>query len=178
MGVFIFDIRIEQDHMSTKVTIRRVEPRDERAVARLWQGLSDYHVEIDARLPPPTPGAPERYAARLIERRDDPQTRAFVAEVDSKVVGYVLGAVIDLHPDLFQHVDSGFIADIFVDPAYRQQGIARRLVETINEWFVKQGVRQTEWQVAAANVEGLRFWEAVGGQPIMIRMRMESAGGE
>jgi GNAT superfamily N-acetyltransferase len=171
------DVRIEQ-HVNTEVTIRRVERRDERAVARLWQALSDYHVEIDSRLPPPTPGAAKRYAARLIERRNDPQTRAFVAEVDGVVVGYVLGAVIDLHPDLFDHVDSGFIADIFVDPAYRQQGIARQLVETINRWFAKQGVNRTEWQVAAANVEGIRFWEAVGGQSIMIRMRMENTGGE
>lgn len=159
--------------MGTTVTIRPVEPRDERAIARLWQALSDYHVEIDSRLPPPTPGAAERYAERLIERRDDPQTHTFVAVVDGKVVGYVLGAVIDLHPDLFQHVDSGFIADIFVDSAYRQQGIARQLVETINKWFAEQGVTRTEWQVAAANVEGIRFWEAVGGQSIMIRMRME-----
>jgi GNAT superfamily N-acetyltransferase len=164
--------------MDSKVTIRRVHPRDEAAIARLWQALSDYHVEIDARLPPPTPGAAERYAARLIERRNDPQTRAFVAEVDGDVVGYVLGAVIDLHPDLFQHVDSGFIADIFVAPTYRKQGIARRLVETINEWFARQGVHQTEWQVAAANTEGIRFWEAVGGQPVMIRMRMGSTLGE
>jgi len=50
--------------------------------------------------------------------------------------------------------------------------VARRLVETINTWFAAQGVRHVEWQVAARNPDGIRFWEAVGGQPIMIRMRM------
>lgn len=159
-----------------EVTIRVVEPRDEAAIARLWQGLTDYHVKLDPRLPDATPGAAERYASRLLERRDDSFTRTFVAEVDGDVIGYVLGAVVDLHPDLFAHVDSGFIADIYVDPAYRRRGIARQLVDTINAWFAEQGVSHTEWQVAAKNEEGIRFWEAVNGSAVMVRMRVDLDG--
>ncbi len=155
------------------VVIRAVEPRDADAIARMWQALTDYHVRLDPRLPGATPGAAERYASRLLERRDDPHTRAYVAEVGGQVVGYVLGTIIDLHPDLFEHVDSGFIADIYVDPAYRRLGIARDLVETINAWFAGQGVQHVEWQVAAANTVGLRFWEAIDGLAIMVRMRAE-----
>lgn len=155
------------------MTIRLVQPKDQTAIARLWQALTDDHVRLDPRLPGATPGAAGRYAERLLERRDDPYTRTFVAEVDGQVVGYILGAVIDLHPDLFEHVDSGFIADIFVDPAYRGRGLARQLVTTMNNWFSEQGVSRTEWQVAALNADGIRFWEAVGGSPIMLRMRMD-----
>jgi ribosomal protein S18 acetylase RimI-like enzyme len=154
--------------------IRPVESRDQAAIARLWQALSDYHARIDPRLPLAVPGADERYAERLIERRGDPGTRVFVAEVDGQVVGYILGAIIDLHPDLFQHTDAGFIADIFVDPAYRRRGIARELVETISAWFTEQGAQHIEWQVAAANTAGVRFWEAVGGLAIMVRMRLDT----
>lgn len=161
---------------ASEVTIRAVEPRDRAALARLWQALTDYHVQLDPRLPAATPGAARRYAARLLERRHDPFTRAFVAEVDGQVVGYVLGAVIDLQPDLFEHADAGFIADLFVDPAFRRRGIARRLVEAINAWFAGQGVRHTEWQVAAANEDGLRFWQAIGGRAITVRMRVELDG--
>lgn len=156
--------------------IRRVEARDEQAIAQLWQALTDYHVALDPRLPGATPGAADRYAQRLIERRNDPFTRAFVAETGGQVIGYVLGAVVNLHPDLFEHVDVGFIADIFVDPACRRQGIARRLVHTINAWFAQQNVTHTEWQVAAANPDGIRFWESVGGSAIMNRMRMDVNG--
>lgn len=156
--------------------IRAVEPRDEAAIARLWQELTDYHVALDPRLPGATPGAAERYSSRLLERRDDPFTRAFVAEVAGEVVGYVLGAVVDLHPDLFDHVESGFIADIYVTPAYRRRGIARQLVAAINTWFAAQGVRYTEWQVAARNREGIRFWEAINGSAIMVRMRVDLNG--
>ncbi len=156
----------------SETTIRPVMPHDEAAIARLWQALSDYHVELDARMPVPTPGAAGRYAGRLVERRDDPFTRAFVAEVDGQVVGYILGAVIDLHPDLFDYVASGFIADVFVDATYRRRGIARRLVDTLNAWFAGQGVRHTELQVAAENPGAIRFWEAVGGKSMIIRMRI------
>lgn len=159
--------------MPMKVTIRPVEVQDEMAIARMWAELTAYHVALDPRLPDTVPGAEVQYAERLIERRDDPATRTFVAEVEGKVVGYVLGAVVDLHPDLFQHVDVGFIADIYVDPAYRGQGVARQLVVTINRWFAELGVDHTEWQVAAKNDEGRRFWEAVGGQSVMVRMRMD-----
>lgn len=160
--------------------IRLVQPADAAVIARLWQALTDEHVALDPRLPGAAPGAAQRYAERLLERRDDPYTRTFVAEVDGEVIGYVLGAVLDLHPDLFDYVESGFIADIYVAPAYRRRGIARRLFETITAWFAEQGVTQTEWQVAAANEVGLRFWEAVGGRPLMVRMRVgpASEGGD
>lgn len=157
--------------MADSIIIRPVEPQDHQAVAQLWQALTEYHVRLDARLPSAVPGAAKSYAARLIERRDDPYTRALVAEVDGQVVGYVLGAVIDLLPDLFEYVDAGFIADIFVDPAYRRLGIARRLVETLNAWFAGQGVDRVEWQVAIENPDALRFWEAMGGRTLTVRMR-------
>lgn len=156
--------------------IRPVEPRDKAAIAALWQALSDYHVELDERMPVTTPGAAERYAERLIERRDDTFTRAFVAEVNGKAVGYILGAVIDLHPDLFEYVAAGFIADVYVDHAYRRRGIARQLVTTINAWFAEQGVRYTELQVAAENPGAIGFWQAVGGRGMMIRMRIPLDG--
>jgi GNAT superfamily N-acetyltransferase len=163
----------EKSDMSiAELTIRPVAPRDETAIARLWLALTDYHVRLDPRLPGATNGAAQRYASRLLERRDDPFTRALVAEIDERVVGYVLGAVIDLHPDLFEHKEVGFIADIFVEEGYRRRGIARQLVTAINTWFAAQGVEHTEWQVSATNTEGIRFWESVGGSPLMVRMRM------
>ena len=104
--------------------------------------------------------------------RNDAQTHAFVAEVQGAVVGYVLGAIVDLTPDLFEHEDVGFIADIYVEPQHRRRGIARQLFHAICDWFAAQGVRQIEWQVAVANSDARRFWEAVGGRALTMRMRL------
>jgi len=166
------------DQKPRTALIRPVEPRDEAAIARLWQMLTEHHVALDPHLPGATGGAAERYAARLIERRNDPATIALVAEVAGEVAGYLLGAVIDLHPDLFEAADVGFIADIFVDPALRGRGLARELVTTANQWFRQRGVQQVELQVAARNPAGIRFWEAVGGEPVMIRMRIDLGADE
>jgi len=162
--------------MADNIIIRQVEPQDQAAIARLWQALTDYHVQLDRRLPVATSGAAENYAARLLERRDDAYTRTFVAEVDGQVVGYILGAIIDMRADLFEYADSGFIADVFVDPAHRRQGIARRLFETISAWFAEQEVYLVEWQVASLNPDAIRFWEAVGGKPITVRMQKPLEG--
>jgi GNAT superfamily N-acetyltransferase len=163
--------------MADDITIRPVAPPDEDAIARLWQALTDFHVQLDPRLPTATPGAAENYAARLLERRDDPYTQTFVAEVGGQVVAYILGAIIEMQPDLFEYVDAGFIADVFVDPAHRRRGIARQLVETLTAWFAERGVFLVEWQVAARNPDAIRFWEAVGGQPLTIRMQKSSRDG-
>ncbi|NDJ76898.1 MAG: GNAT family N-acetyltransferase [Chloroflexi bacterium] len=163
---------------ATQTTVRPVAPADKAAIAQLWQALTDYHVALDPRLPAATPGAAERYADRLVERRDDPMTCVYVAEIDGQVIGYILGAIIDLYADLFEHSNVGFIADVFVEPAFRRQGIARQLVDRVNAWLVEQGIRHTEWQVAAANTGGIRFWEAVGGLATMVRMQMPLAPSE
>ncbi len=160
-----------EDRM-TEFTIRPVEPRDETSIARLWQSLTQHLTTLDPRLPGATPGAPERYASRLLERSDDALTRAYVAEADDRVVGYILGAIVELHPDLFEHVNAGYIADIFVEREYRRMGIGAELVETMLEWFVDEGIRNVEWQVAAADANALDFWSAMDGLAIMVRMRM------
>lgn len=154
------------------VTIRVVESRDQGAIARMWEAMSAYHTQLDSRMPRIAAGAPAAYASRLVEVRNDAQTHAFVAEVQGAVVGYVLGAIVDLTPDLFEHEDVGFIADIYVEPQHRRRGIARQLFHAICDWFAAQGVRQIEWQVAVANSDARRFWEAVGGRALTMRMRL------
>ena len=154
------------------ITVRPVAPQDQDALAHLWQALVDYHTQLDKRLPHATDGAATRYAERLVRRvQRGASTQAYVAEAEGQVVGYVLGSVLDLHPDLFEQRRAGFIADLFVLPAYRRRGIARRLVAALNAWFAERGMRIVEWNVAAANTEGLRFWQTLGGQPIMVQMR-------
>ncbi len=153
--------------------IRLVKPEDVDAVAQLWEALVAYHRELDASLPPAAPQGARRYARRLIDRLDDPMSRVLVAEVDDKVVGYVLGVVVDLAPEMFSQEPSGFLADIFVDAEYRRTGVGRALVEALTVWFHEKGLSYYEWHVAARNEESLAFWRNLGGREVMLRMRAE-----
>ena len=80
---------------------------------------------------------PEYWAARIeISEAIRPHWASLVAEVDNRVVGFILGRAGELEFGLPGTV--GWIEIIGVDPAYRGQGIARRLVDRIAELAVDQ----------------------------------------
>ena len=156
-----------------KVIIRPAAPQDIDAIAQLWLALVGYHREIDPDLPPAAPNGALRYARRLVDRLEDPMTSVLVAETEGKVVGYVLGMVVDLAPEMFAQSPSGFLADIYVDTAYRRHGVGRALVEHLSAWFRDRGLHYFEWHVAALNDDAVEFWRKVGGRDVMLRMRGE-----
>lgn len=154
-----------------EIMIRPATVNDGDAIEQLWHCLVEYHVALDNELPGEAHNGARRYARRLLERLDDPQTSTLVAEENGKVVGFALGAIVDLVPDVFDQEPSGFLADIYVDEAYRGRGIGRALVSGMADWFRQQGVSYFEWNVASRNPDARAFWHAVGGRDVMIRMR-------
>jgi GNAT superfamily N-acetyltransferase len=151
---------------------------DTDAVARMWERLVAYHRALDNDLPPATQDGARRYARSLAERVDDTHTCTYIAEADGKVVGYVLGVVVDLVPEMFEQEPSGFLADIFVEDGYRGEGVGRALVDALAEWFAAKGLRYFEWHVASRNANGMAFWKALGGREVMVRMRVDLPNGE
>ena len=168
-----------------EIVIRPATLEDADAVAELWERLVAYHQSLDAELPPATANGKHYYAEHLSQRLEDDHARAFVAvtrssetngssgHVGEKIVGYALGVMIDLVPELFEQEPSGFLADIFVDDAYRRHGVGRSLVEATAEWFRQRGAAYFEWHVAAHNPDGIAFWRSLGGHEVMLRMRAD-----
>ena len=97
-----------------------------------------------------------------------------VAEDDGVLVGYALAVIIDVIPDMFVQENSGFLADIYVDDAFRRKGVGRALVDAVKVWLLENSIRTFEWYVAEHNTVGKRFWESVGGRRVMVRMRAET----
>lgn len=151
---------------------------DADSVARMWEQLVSYHRLLDTDLPPATPDGAQRYAKSLSERVDDSHTCTYVAETDGKLIGYVLGVVVDFPPEMFEQVPSGFLADIYVEEAYRRFGVGRALVNALAEWFHERGLHYFEWHVAAKNREGIEFWKSLGGREVMLRMRADLTSGD
>ncbi|MGQ9908925.1 MAG: GNAT family N-acetyltransferase [Candidatus Flexifilum sp.] len=157
----------------SRAIIRPARPTDIDTIAHLWEKLVAFHRSIDVELPPAAPNGALRYARRLIDHLDDPSAHVLVAEVDGQVVGYTIGVVVDLAPEMFEQEASGFLADIFVDERYRRYGLGKALVAALGDWFRAQGLRYFEWHAAARNLDGIAFWEALGGRPVMLRMRAD-----
>lgn len=154
-----------------KVEVRRARDADVDAIGGLWQLLVEFHNPLDPALPHAAVEGARRYARRVRSHLDDPMACVLIAEQDGSVIGYVLGVVIDLSPEMFEQERTGFLADIFVDERYRRLGAGRALMDALTDWFSAQGLQSYEWYVAARNAEGMAFWQAMGGQPLMIRMR-------
>lgn len=159
-----------------QVIIRPATPDDGEAIARLWEKLVTYHTQLDSDLPRPIEHGGQIYVHRFIDRVDDPNGRAYVAIADGQIIGYVLGAVIDLVPEMFVQEMCGFLADIYVEEAYRSQGIGHGLVQALADWFRSRGVDYFEWYVAAENQSGRAFWRSIGGREVMVRMRAHLKG--
>jgi GNAT superfamily N-acetyltransferase len=146
---------------------------DAEAIGQMWSELVDYHRELDSNLPVAAENGVRRYAQLLVQRLDDPYTRVFIAEDQGKPVGFVLGMIVDLVPDIFAQEPCGFLADIYVQPDYRRRGIGHGLVNAIVAWFKERGASYFDWQVASLNADGIAFWRALGGRDLMVRMRAD-----
>ena len=153
--------------------IRPATENDAATIGDLWVQLVDYHHELDSKLPTATEDGSQRYARHIVERIHDRGTQAFVAEIDGRVVGFILGVIVDLAPEMFEHETSGFVADLFVEETYRQTGVGRKLVVAMAGWFRAHGLGHMEWYVAMHNTSGRAFWQALGGRDVMARMRAE-----
>jgi len=154
-----------------QVVIRPVTTADAPAIAALWASLVAYHKALDSALPPAAPNGSGRYTKRLLQQLDDPYTCALVADDKGQIVGFILGMVVDLLPDIFAQEPGGFLADVFVDAPYRRRGIGKALVEALIDWLRRQNVTHFDWHVAAQNPDALAFWRSFGGREVMIRMR-------
>ncbi len=156
--------------------IRPAKTSDAVAISALWRELVTYHRQLDPAMPAAAEDGEQRYAARIMNRLDDPYTRVLVAEQDDQLVGFVLALIIDLLPEMFAPDYGGFVADIFVQEAYRGQGVGQALIRDVERWFMDHGVRHYEWYVAAHNPAGRAFWQSLGGRDVMTRMRVELEG--
>lgn len=80
-------------------------------------------------------------------------TSSFVAEDDGKVVGVIMSG---------HDGRRGYIHHTAVLPDYRNQGIARKLVESAMDALDKEGINKVGLVAFARNEIGNVFWENIG----------------
>jgi GNAT superfamily N-acetyltransferase len=151
--------------------IRLAEAADAERIGELWAEMVAYHSALDSETFRPARAGAELYASSIDARLADSDARVLVLELDGEVVGYVNGFIANITTDMFKPLRCGFLADIYLRAPYRRRGFGRQLVERLALWFRAQGVRCFEWHVSARNHEALAFWNAIGGETTMLRMR-------
>jgi ribosomal protein S18 acetylase RimI-like enzyme len=87
----------------------------------------------------------------------------FVAEIDDRLVGFVLGTVICKTRSAWKY---GHLIWMGVDPAFARQGIADRLANHFLETMLEAGVRMLIVDTEADNLPALNFFGKMGfGNP-------------
>jgi len=87
----------------------------------------------------------------------------FVAEIDERLVGFVLGTVISKTRSAWKY---GHLIWMGVDPAFARQGIADRLARHFLEIMLESGVRMLIVDTEADNLPAVEFFRKMGfGNP-------------
>lgn len=122
--------------------IRKMKLSDYETVYSLWlsckgMGLNDLD---DSRI------GIEKFLKR------NPET-CFVAEINDKLIGVIMAG---------NDGRRGYIYHTAVHPDFRNQGIARTLVETVMKALKKCGINKVALVVFERNQSGNGFWEKLG----------------
>lgn len=98
--------------------------------------------------------------------RRDPET-SVVAEVDGKVVGFMLGEV--RSGEFGLETPTGWIEVLGVDPDFRGRAVGRRLAETMLATFRERGAHEVRTLVAEGMPAIGEFFASIGFEPAPLR---------
>jgi GNAT superfamily N-acetyltransferase len=148
-------------------TLSDAVPADVPDVLRLVRGLAEY----------------ERLLHEVVMTEADlhaalfsPQPRAYavLAHADGAAVGlalwYYTFSTFRGRPDIF-------LEDLFVEPAFRGQGIGLALLRHLAQRAVAENCRRVEWRVLNWNAPSIAFYESLGATT-MQDWHVRQLGGE
>lgn len=123
----------------TDVTIRAARKDDLSAVLELWR---------DAGATPSLTDSLDGLNALMRE----PSATLLIAVADARVVGSVIGGWDGWRGNIYR---------LAVAPAYRRRGIARRLVQEINQALFARGAQRISALVEHEHEWAVNFWDSV-----------------
>jgi GNAT superfamily N-acetyltransferase len=65
-----------------------------------------------------------------------------------------------------------YLGFMYVDPAFRSQGINGRIMEILKQWALKQGLTELRLEVYDENISAIKAYAKVGFSPLKLEMRM------
>jgi GNAT superfamily N-acetyltransferase len=142
-------------------TLRVAAPADLPAIVGLIRELAAYE-----RLEHLVVVTPESLHAQLFGPR--PPAEAVVAEVPGaapdggpRVVGF---ALFFTNFSTFLGLPGLYLEDLYVQPAYRNLGLGKLLLEHLGALAVQRGCGRFEWSVLDWNESAIRFYERMGAK--------------
>ena len=105
---------------------------------------------------------PEELSAELASLLDRPDAAVLLCEADGTSVGF---AQCQLRRDYVEGCETspvGYLEGVFVEEAYRRQGVASALVAACQDWARTQGCREFASDCELDNTDSLHFHLGIG----------------
>lgn len=96
------------------------------------------------------------------ELNDNPYALYLSAYLDEKLIAYIGGWLV---------TDELHITNLAVDPAYRRQGVAGKLLAELIDLAKKQGIVRATLEVRASNTSAIKLYEKNGFSSVGCRPR-------
>ncbi len=119
------------------------------------------------------PQPAERYRSWLIRQAADERAVFIVAESDDQPLVGFLVATIEREIPVYRLEEFAFIHDLWVQPDYRNEGIARQMVMLGAERFAELGVKQIRLDTAAQNDAARALFATCGFRLSSMEMLLE-----
>jgi GNAT superfamily N-acetyltransferase len=138
--------------MSSTPLVRAIQRDDYAAWRPLWDGYNAFYGRSG-----PT-ALDERITAQTWERFFEPseRVRAFVAEIDGRVVGLVHYL---FHRSTSRLADVCYLQDLFTEEPCRGRGVGRALIQQVIDAAKASGSSRVYWTTQAGNVAGRALYD-------------------
>jgi ribosomal protein S18 acetylase RimI-like enzyme len=152
--------------------IRPATPADVPAVLPMVVKICALHKAWDSEKYNFIPNPEQRYETWLEKLANQERSVFLVAADESKLVGFIAATAIAEIP-IYQLREFAMIHDLWVEPEYRHQGLARQMVLLTVERFEQMGIQQIRLDTVAANETARRLFAACGFRVSIIEMLRE-----
>jgi len=153
-------------------------PDDVPDVLPMVAKVCAFHEKLDPAKYGFLPNPERRYDAWLRSRAKDARSVFLVAEREvpgderGRLVGFIVGTV-EPEIGIYRVKEFGFLHDLWVEPEYRNEGVARQMVTLAVEQFRAIGVPQVRLDVAYGNEPAKGLFAACGFRASIVEMLVE-----
>lgn len=152
--------------------IREMDVKDREDIDRMQFELQKYFSEIDQThesLSYKDMDDAHRYMQKMLDDVKNMNGKIFVAEENSKVVGFIQGVIIEYKKgedkiyDLSHNPSKdGWIGLLFVKPEYRGSGVGQELIDKMKEYFKSERCNSVRLLVLSDNIHAISVYERNG----------------
>jgi ribosomal protein S18 acetylase RimI-like enzyme len=154
------------------MTIRPATAADVPHVLPMVEQVCALHESWDAAKYGFLPNIAEMYRGWLTSRARDARSVFLVAEREGAIVAFLIGTI-EREIPIYRLDEYGFIHDVWVEPAYRNEGIGRQITMLAIERFREIGVKQVRLDTAAKNDVARGLFASCGFRPSVTEMLLE-----